>query len=73
MKKQKYLVSLVRNYGVYVYAENKQTAMEAAETFVSSGKDESNSLYREKYNFLIDEVEMADNTAVDATLVEDDG
>ncbi len=73
MKNQKYLVSLARTYGVYVYAENKETAMEAAETFVSSGKDESDSLYREKYNFLIDAVEMADNTAVDATLVEDNG
>ncbi len=70
--KKKYLVSLGRTYGVYVYADNEKIAMEAAETFVSSGKDESNSLHQEKYNFLIDGVEMMHNMAVDATLVKDD-
>ncbi len=62
---KKYLVSLVRDYGVVIKAENEEEAMRCAEFFIGGEKDLSNEKDRKEHQFQIEEIEMTTNDAID--------
>ena len=62
---KKYMVSLVRDYGVVISAENEEEAMRCAEFFIGGEKDLSKLKHREEYKFKIEKIEMTTNDAVD--------
>jgi hypothetical protein len=62
---KKYLVSLVRDYGIVIKAKNEEEAMRCAEFFVGGEKDLSQKKDREEYKFRIETIEMTNNDAID--------
>lgn len=66
-----YLVSLARTYAITIKANNCNEASRMAEFFVGTPNDLSNKREREMYNFIIKEIDIAANDAVDAELSSD--
>ena len=62
---KKYIVSLVRDYGVVISAENEEEAMRCAEFFIGGGKDLSQPKHRKEYKFKIETIEMITNDSVE--------
>ena len=60
-----YKVSLARSYIVTINAENKQKARDCAEFFIGDCYDASTFEDKQKYNFLVEEIEPAMNDAID--------
>lgn len=66
MKKIKnYRVSLSRDYSVLISAKSKNRAKELAEYFIGGERDLSDKLDRKKHNFIIKEIELTNNDAID--------
>lgn len=66
-----YKVTLSRSYFVSINAENKESAMGLAEFYIGTGKDDSNPTDRMQYDFLIEDVELANNEATEVIEVDD--
>lgn len=60
-----YRVSLSRDYSVLISAKSKNRAKELAEYFIGGERDLSDKLDRKKHNFIIKEIELTNNDAID--------
>ena len=58
-----YKVSLHRDYIVNIDAKNEEDAMQFAEYFIGTVKDDSTEKEREQHSFRINEIEMVTNDA----------
>jgi hypothetical protein len=68
---RKYLVSLVRDYGVIISANSEEEAKRCTELFIGGEKDLSTEKNREEHHFNIEEIEMTTNDAIDVELYEE--
>lgn len=62
---QEYKVTLMRSFVVTVQANDAQTAREMSELYVGYG-DDSTPADRKKLSFSIEDIEMTNNTAIEA-------
>lgn len=60
-----YNVSLARSYIVTINAENREKARDFAEFFLGDCPDVSTFEDKKKHNFLIEDIELAINDAMD--------
>lgn len=60
-----YRVSLSRGYSVLISAKSKNEAKELAEYFIGGERDLSDKLDRKNHNFIIKEIELTNNDAID--------
>ena len=68
---KKYKVSLARSYIVTIEAENREKARDFAEFFLGDCSDVSTFEDKKKHNFLIEDIELAINDAIDVKEVKE--
>jgi len=64
-----YKTVLVRTFDVVIEAKDENEALHLAEFFVGYG-DHSNSSDQEKFQFEIKHIELTENDAIEATIIE---
>ena len=62
---KQYRVSLNRAYFVFITAEDRASALQLAEYYVGSGRDESSKEDQVKHNFSISDIELVINEAME--------